>query len=331
MNESSAKVLRVRWAAIGAAIAVALGAGGLGIARASISSGERNVFVAIKPCRLIDTRPAPDTVGTRTMPLGSGETVVVAVRGTHGDCTIPADATALAANVVAVLPSASGFFTLFPSDASKPVTSNLNFVAGAPPTPNKVDVKLSADGNLSVFNFTGTTHLVLDVFGYYADHNHDDRYQLKGNYQPAGSYQPAGNYMPGGDIVMRQGASSWVPNGGSNPTIRWFSNGVEVQSDGDVQMSIDGPASIGALEYRLASVTWCLSFDTSASRVIRTELDTRVEIVDLTPRTTEGCYTIEPDPADSLGIFAVLLITVDVVGIEFVAIGDVTSVWEPVP
>jgi len=52
----------------------------------------------------------------------------------------------------------------------------VNFTAGAPPTPNKIDVKLSTNGRLDIYNFTGTAHLVLDVFGYYADHTHDDRY-----------------------------------------------------------------------------------------------------------------------------------------------------------
>ena len=34
--------------------------------------------------------------------------------------------------------------------------SNLNVTAGAPATPNKVDVKLSSDGKIRVFNFRGT-------------------------------------------------------------------------------------------------------------------------------------------------------------------------------
>ena len=64
---------RSRWSAVGAAVAVTLG-GGLAIpaAKATISSGERAVFVAIAPCRLLDTRPAPQTVGPRATPLRCG-------------------------------------------------------------------------------------------------------------------------------------------------------------------------------------------------------------------------------------------------------------------
>jgi hypothetical protein len=50
---------------------------------------------------------------------------------------------------------------------STPVASTNNWVAGAPPTPNKVDVNLSATGSISAFNNVGTVNLVIDVVGYY--------------------------------------------------------------------------------------------------------------------------------------------------------------------
>lgn len=39
--------------------------------------------------------------------------------------------------------------------------------AGAPPTPDKVDVQLSPDGKIRVYDFRGTVDIVLDVVGYY--------------------------------------------------------------------------------------------------------------------------------------------------------------------
>ena len=104
---------RARWAATAATLMVAMGVIGAGSTAATIDSGPRAVFVPITPCRLIDTRPAPDTVGGRTTPLGSGETLTLQVTGTNGNCTIPGDATAVAANVVAVQPSHDGFITLW--------------------------------------------------------------------------------------------------------------------------------------------------------------------------------------------------------------------------
>src|SRR6476660_927594 len=60
-----------------------------------------------------------------------------------------------------------------------PLASNVLWVPGSPPTPNKVDVKLSADGNINLFNLNGSVSVLADVVGYYADHNHDDRYYTK--------------------------------------------------------------------------------------------------------------------------------------------------------
>ena len=170
--------VRVRWAAIGAAIAVSLGGGALGVVHATTSSGERAVFVPITPCRLFDTR-ADQTAGPRHVPLGGGETFTQPVRGHNGNCDVAADADGVAMNVTVVNGTVASFLTVWPADAGRPLASSLNWVANAPPTPNKVDVKLSATGTISLFNNVGTVDVLADVVGYYVDHNHDDRYYTK--------------------------------------------------------------------------------------------------------------------------------------------------------
>jgi hypothetical protein len=152
-------------AALAAAAVTAIG---LVQAVGAATTGAASVFVPITPCRLIDTRPAPDNVGTRTTPIGSGDTATFQVTGTNGNCVIPATATGIATNATAVNPSASSYITIFPADASpRPTASNLNLVAGAAPTPNQVTVGLSATGAISAYNNGGTVDLVLDIVGYY--------------------------------------------------------------------------------------------------------------------------------------------------------------------
>ena len=172
-------LLRARWAAIGAACAVAFGGGVIQVTHATSSSGQRAVFVAITPCRLVSTMPAPHRVGPRSTPLHAGEVFTQKVTGTNGRCTIPADAVAASLNVVAIHGTTASFFTVYSADVARPPTSNLNWVAGAPPTSNKVDVKLSATGAIKVYNAVGRVDLIIDVAGYYVDHNHDDRYYTK--------------------------------------------------------------------------------------------------------------------------------------------------------
>ena len=174
-QRSRTGLLRTRWAAIGAAIAVTLGAGGIGITHATTTSGERPIYLPIEPCRLADTRPAFN-VGPRATPLGAAETYDIDGWGTVGNCTLPNDTAGLALNVTAVDPSAPTFLTLFPEGTTLPLASHLNPTPGQPPTPNAVNVDLSSSGEFSIYNLAGNVHIAIDVVGIYDDHNHDDRY-----------------------------------------------------------------------------------------------------------------------------------------------------------
>jgi hypothetical protein len=195
--------LRTRWAAIGAAIAVTIGGGAIGIVRASVDSGERGVFIPITPCRLFDTR-ATDTVGPRSTPLTTGDTHTQKVHGVNGNCTIPADAIGVALNVTVVNGTAASFLTVWPADTPRPLAASLNWTPGAPPTPNKVDVDLSADGSIKLYNFAGNVDVVADAVGFYADHTHDDRYYTKA--QADARYAPVTHRIT-------HGPASWVPDG----------------------------------------------------------------------------------------------------------------------
>ena len=156
--------------AAGAALATALTITGLQTWQVGAAPGDIDTtYVPVTPCRLFDLRPAPDNVGPRTSPLGPGETFTTQVTGSNGNCVgIPADATAVAMNVTVLNGTASSFLALFPADeVDVPVVSNLNWTPPQAPTPNKVDVKLSPDGKVKVFNKFGTVDVIADVAGYY--------------------------------------------------------------------------------------------------------------------------------------------------------------------
>lgn len=167
--------IRTRWAAIGAAIAVTLGAGGIAGVEAALGTGERAVYVPIPPCRLFDTRPEYQ-VGARGTPIGPGETITLGTYGSNGQCTLPTDLTGVVLNVTAVAATQSTFLTFWPTGAARPNASSLNPQPGAPPTPNAVTTKVSASGQFDVYNLQGSVHVLADVAGYFVDHHHDDRY-----------------------------------------------------------------------------------------------------------------------------------------------------------
>ena len=188
-------MIRTSWAAIGAAVAVSRGGGGAGFLHATAPAGAA-AFVAITPCRLVDTRPAPQTVGTRTTPLGPDETYAIAARGAQGNCALPGTAVGLVLNVTAVAATQATFLTLFPTGVTRPIASHVNPVPGAPPAPNAVTVDLSDDGRFAIFNRFGSVHVIADVVGYYTDHHHDDRYYTEAEVDALIATPPALPYRP---------------------------------------------------------------------------------------------------------------------------------------
>lgn len=122
-------------------------------------------FVAITPCRLADTRPAPNRVGTAGA-LGVAATQAFAVHGSNGECTMSADAVAVSLNVTALGATQQSFLTFWP-DGDQPLAASLNPAPGEPPTPNAVTVGLSDAGAFNVFNNAGTVDVVIDINGYY--------------------------------------------------------------------------------------------------------------------------------------------------------------------
>ncbi|HUF98899.1 MAG TPA: hypothetical protein VMM60_12290 [Ilumatobacter sp.] len=177
VTTTASSMIRTRWAAIGAALAVAVGAGGISFVNAAVNDGERTVFVPIVPCRLFDTRPEFQ-VGPRSTPLGAAETYPVVAIGPAGNCNLPADAVGVALNVTATDAAAPTFLTLWAAGEAQPTASHLNPLPGDGPTPNAVTTDLGVDGSFNVYNLQGSVHVLADVLGYYADHAHDDRYPL---------------------------------------------------------------------------------------------------------------------------------------------------------
>ena len=142
---TSPKNHRARWAAIGAAVAVSLGAGGLGIAKATSPEGA-SAYVAIAPCRLVDTRAGDGHIGTQAGPVPGDTAISIVGRGaaitddSTCDGVIPEEATGLQLNVTAVGATQLTNLRLYPNGTPTPTVSNLNPAPGAAPTPNAVTV-----------------------------------------------------------------------------------------------------------------------------------------------------------------------------------------------
>jgi hypothetical protein len=121
-------------------------------------------FTAVTPGRLLDTRDGTGRGGA-TSPVGPGETINVPVTGLQG---VPATGVAgVALNVTADQPTASGYLTVWPTGEGQPTASSHNFAPGVT-VANMVLAKVGAGGQVSIFNFSGSTHVIADVVGYFS-------------------------------------------------------------------------------------------------------------------------------------------------------------------
>lgn len=178
MHNNQPRLWRSRWAAIGAAVAVTLGAGGLAT---TFADSAPSSLVAISPVRVLDTRLSGFggalAVNTPRLLQITGTVPTVAADGVTVSnlAPVPPGATAIVANVTAVTPSSTGFVSVRPGSATGiPTTSNLNFTLGDEVVPNSVTVEIpttgTGAGQVELY-FAGaagaTTDLLVDIVGYY--------------------------------------------------------------------------------------------------------------------------------------------------------------------
>jgi hypothetical protein len=286
------------------------------LASATLSTGERNVLVPLDPpCRLVDTRSGADNVGPRDSPLGKAETYTVSAFGAHGECDLPNTLTGLSLNVTAIGATRDTFLTLYPDGASRPLASNLNPAARSAPTPNAVTVDVSAGGKFDVYNHNGSVDVIIDVAGYYEDHNHDDRY-----------------FASGVDIVMQHGMNDLTANDFMTPAVSHAGGQTQVSGSGFVQTTLTGPQAIGPDGYGLRSVEYCVSGVSGAAMIDEVRVYAGRETgvgsaaFDGTDRTASGCYTVQVDDATGLGYSIVWGVISSGPSINF---NGMTSTWAP--
>jgi hypothetical protein len=249
--------------------------------------------------------------------LNPAETARFTVHGTNGNCTIPAGALAIDANVTITAPTSDGFLTMFPADAPLPNASNLNWSAGQAPTPNAVTVDLSADGKVNVFNERGTVNVIIDIVGYYEDHNHDDR------------------YLRAGPIITSHSGLDWVETSFTGTTFDKFVTRLAMSADGNTTMPLDAPVSFDGVAYRLSSVQYCVWSVTAGARVDSvqvwsdTGLSGQALVTVSDDRTAPGCYTVAvpAPPADTL-TWQLFLTAAGGMGLT-VGLSSVQATWIP--
>jgi hypothetical protein len=125
------------------------------------ASGGLN-FYAISPCRVADTREANGPFGGPELTAGSTRSFTIPASG----CSIPAAAAAYAFNVTVVPSGPLGFLATWPAGSPQPNVSTLNSFDGTV-VANAAIVPAGTGGAIDVY-VNGTTHVILDINGYFA-------------------------------------------------------------------------------------------------------------------------------------------------------------------
>ena len=192
---------RIRWSAVGATAALVLGGGGVLQASASTSSNAgASMLVPVVPQRVFDTRGATGSVH----PLAAGETYTLSLAS-----YLPAESTAISANITVTDGSTASFLTVFPSGTQLPKSSNINWKDKSA-VANQMTLTLGDDRSINLFNSVGRVDVIIDLQGYYIPASLSGT----GPVGPAGAVGLAGPVGPSG----ARGADGAVgPSGAVGP------------------------------------------------------------------------------------------------------------------
>jgi hypothetical protein len=119
-------------------------------------------FYTVEPCRLADTRDPEGVSGGPALAANTVRSFPVA-----NLCSIPASAKAVAMNITVVSPTGNGDLRAFASGQPVPYASAINYRGGIVRANNAI-VSISSGGlSLQCDMVTGSTDVVIDVFGYF--------------------------------------------------------------------------------------------------------------------------------------------------------------------
>jgi hypothetical protein len=169
------------------------------------TGGAGSSLTSITPARTLDTRAPPN------VPVQSNATITVDPAVGTG---LPAvgSYSGVVANVTVVSPTQGGWLTVFPSNASLPLATSLNFGAGTT-VANLVQIGVGADGRFKIANTrlpsgaqpgAGTVHVIVDIVGFFSN----------GSSPPPPPYTTA----PQGTWTLASGSNGYVLGGFNNGT-----------------------------------------------------------------------------------------------------------------
>ncbi|MGN7918416.1 hypothetical protein [Lysobacter sp. 22409] len=157
---------------LGGAPAIVAVAGKDGGAQTKAVTASNLVYTPINPCRIVDTRVVggPLAGGETRSYAGYTATDFTSQGGFESNCGIPANAAALALSFTSVLPGGNGYFTAYPFNEAKPITTALNYSPGLITSGHSTvpQCRPSCSSQFNVYSHN-QSHMVIDAEGYFTE------------------------------------------------------------------------------------------------------------------------------------------------------------------
>ena len=129
-------------------------------AAAPMTRAATDGYRPLPPSRILDTR---EGLGAPAAALGENTSIDITVTGTAG---VPATGVgAVVLNITGTQPTAATFISAYPTGTQRE-GSNLNLTPGQTDS-NLVIATVGSNGQISLYNRYGTTHLIADITGWY--------------------------------------------------------------------------------------------------------------------------------------------------------------------
>lgn len=256
---------------------------------ASVFPTDPMPYVAITPCRLVDTRSTSSLSGQWGPPSLVANTSAGSLAldrsftavGSSSPCNLPAGARAIAANVTAIGFASDGRVTLYPADASvRPSIATVNMrtpVAYAPTLAQSYAiVPLTSAGAFNAFTNVGVD-IIVDVNGYYAPATRQGMFAVS---------SPGKRLM---EVLANFNSAGVSTVGMASPAISASSSTFAVDADGPwVRIDSATPAPASISNYTLLRRDW----DPEATFRVKTGEDVSQM------RLWVGLFSEDPSPVD---------------------------------
>ena len=154
-------------------------AGAAGELRALVDISPGVAFVAITPCRMVDTRNAPGPYGGPKFTAGQGRDFDL---NNHPTCTgIPAGVDGYSLNFTVTATDGPGFLAAYPTGTPFPGVSTVNYTAANQTVANAAIVPAGTGGSIHVDAGVSGTHVIIDINGYFTnEYNNNVGFQAIG-------------------------------------------------------------------------------------------------------------------------------------------------------